>query len=548
MHKNIIYYVCNTRILCIYIYLYLKYFCFFCEFFCLVQEFRRYENFLNIIFLKFQCAPAPPTAGTQAQLLYEFSKYSREHPTEPMWTLESMQAQQQQVHQWFEAEQKKIAIAQNRQRVQFSNQRQSGSRESRSPSLSRSPSSKSRTKSNSPTKSASQSEMSHDNDNDKKSDDEDSSKHTVSHPIPMNNNNNDNSNNNDNTNDDDGNNTDHVEDNDDDNTNENNQKQQMDENTQAVDEKIVIDNHDANSSTNDSSKVINDENDNTGTQDSELVMLNANDNSIIVDINNIINDNHSLEDGEIREDHLSFDSLLISHQKQNSNSPIPPKNRVLNKYGKSRRQKTNNKSRSNSNSASNTGNKSNTNVNKSSNSNGLGDKDAQVPYDEQSYDNFELECVEQINGVGDTVYNNSNKNIEILHVRCYEAPDLTNPCDPIDCIQWDYNTDRGTYDYFDEYQPNNITNAAGNIGILTFDQDHTVFFCGSSKKRKQWIVNIPNRTKMHASGECAWLARPFGAPASEAKPMLNRLFSGLPTPRMFTLFIYLSFTFHIYHN
>ena len=51
---------------------------------------------------------------------------------------------------------------------------------------------------------------------------------------------------------------------------------------------------------------------------------------------------------------------------------------------------------------------------------------------------------------------------------------------------------------------------------------------------------------MHTSGECTWLARPFGAPSSEAKPMLNRLFSGLPTPRMFTLSVYFSCTFHIY--
>ena len=523
----------------------------------IVQELKRYENFLQVLFVKFNVAPSPRSAGKQAQLLYEFSKYDASHNFSTDWTIQLMQQEKVKVHEWYINEERKTSMAQHLANVSFADGRRSRSRESHSRDKSKSPSksvSQSPSKSKSPSKSL--------NAPDKKSDDESDdggggggtdSNRTVSHPVVMNNNNNNNDNNDQNQDNND-NNTDINDDNNDQNTqdtdnneNENDNQQEIDENTQSVDAHVDIDMDVNKSKVNDSPTDINDKNNNSSTQDSEMTLLDNDNNSNINDIFDVSNDRQSVEEGEIVEtslvgklNHLAsaserkksvnseFDDLLNQHQ---HTSKITKKNSKTKRHrqtnNKSRDSKKKSKSKSHSSTKSKTKHKSN------SNSNGNGDRNVRVPYDEKSDDNFELQYAEDINQEGDQIFNNSNKNIDFLAVRCYVRPDVEHPQEPNHFIDWPYNNIKRNYDYFDQYQPNNIMDISCDTIVLPKDQDIEVFFCDSTKHRKRWIVNISSQNKMHTSGDCYWHARPINTPRSETKLILNRHFSMLPTPGMY---------------
>ena len=150
----------------------------------------------------------------------------------------------------------------------------------------------------------------------------------------------------------------------------------------------------------------------------------------------------------------------------------------------------------------------------------------------ESPDNdFHLEYTEEKNG-GQTVYNLSNNNVEIRHVRCYQMPDVDNPVEPAVCYEWDYDDTRRNYDFFLQYSPNSIMTASGNFGVIATNTNVTVYGrSAQTSERVQWVVNVPTNTQCNHNGESIWMARKLNE-RGRMMGFSNRHFSLLPTPRM----------------
>ena len=76
-----------------------------------------------MIWLQFHSVPSPRSAGRQADLLFKFNKYSLCSNPSVKWTVKVMKEKEQDVINWFDAEEKKKENELARARVHQQNAR-----------------------------------------------------------------------------------------------------------------------------------------------------------------------------------------------------------------------------------------------------------------------------------------------------------------------------------------------------------------------------------------------------------------------------------------
>ena len=468
------------------------------------SNYSRYENLIRIIFLRFEFAPSPRSAGRVADLLFKFGKYCQYSDPRVKWTARLMRQQEQQVIDWFEQEEKnkenERAMAGANGLVSAEGQNDNdestpASRTSFSGCLTNSPPAEHH-KDRSPSKTP--------------------PRKTVSTVIHSNNNSNTQENNNNNSNDQQE--SDQNSNQNDNNSNQNDNNSNSNDNNQshAHSHANVVHNHLQSNTVETISVPI-------GIAININHQRNSNVNTDVlpnISLSNV-NDKHATSESELEEGEIKQDSNdLLSKKHEKSKSPLSG-------------------SASASASASAADNAHNNN---NSNESPSPSKDISVGSDASSND-FKLQCVEKTNHRGQRIFDLSNDNVEIRHIRCYVRPDINNPEGPRLSYDWSYDHSKKNYDWFLQYKNNTIIQDDGNYGVIPLDTNIEVYGRGpQTSERKKWIVHVPKSTKTNLNGDAIWLARPIDKPEPK-HGFLNRHFSKLKTPRMSFMFVCESVTY-----
>ena len=510
--------------------IYIRYCCVLC---CLIaNELARYENLIQIIFIKFQLAPSPADAGQVAQQLRNFEEYIIYHPfEEEAFTYQRMQDDKEMVNDWCANEEEKRRIDSLRMNVSFAEKspviQGNGDQSPASESRSKSPS-KSATKDNTPVnnncndkKREESSESHHSNDSNSGI-----SKRTVSHVIvPNNQNNNANCDNNDNNSSNNDNNNDQNE--------CNNQDEDQNEQSQA-------------SNSHESFGMVGASLFGVSSQ-SAIVQHCTNDDepglSLIMDENSNANVNKSNDTDKITEINADLELEEGEIIDLNGNTNVSNNNNNINTKETGRKLRTINRTRANGKTKTKRKNKedqSRGSIKKKSNEKEKQDSVAvSTSSDDMKNDadsDFQLQFKMKPNADGTVVYNYSNENVEIRHVRSHVLQDINNPKEPTMSYDWTYNSQQHNYDFCIQYLANSIIGPDGNFGQIPFDTNVEVYARdGETSERKKWTVHCNKSEKVHPSGEALWSARKGGLNTSKPEPMikcLNKHFSNLRAPRM----------------
>ena len=492
-------------------------------------EWRRYENLLYMIYVRFLQVPAPAGAGTTAVTLIDFNEYAQtKYAAKPEWTIAEIKEHEEKSKQWNKEQDELGKVFDNPNYNNNSNKSlnlfnsttpdaRSNVSQTKSPSHSQSES-KSRTRSKSQSGKC-RSDVDVDMNDEDEEGSPDAQKRTVSIAIgnstnnsSSNNSNNDNNNNNSESQNNNSNNNEHSNDNSgskDTNTNDTNDKL-----------KVSLDDTNVNSNDNEPTK--------------ESVQLSVPDSKA-----------SDVEEGEIIESNASTPlQRPISNNKNNkatktkSSAPNNNKNKKKNAGILARKPTASGKLRytfgRRAADRKDTEGKGIDTTNEIiiNNNNNINDSDDLK--DDRSESNDVLLNVERkVQTDGSVVYDFSNENVKIQMPRCYIDPNINDREPPSVCYMWSWDRQRRNYDHLLQYQTNSITLENGNFGELPIDKDVKVYFRGTqTSDRKQYTVKVPKDPKMNDAGECMWKLKNG---KGEYIDVLNRQFSLMISPRMFIL-------------